>query len=274
MRVSFMPIQLTCACGKQLKAPDSAAGTTAKCPTCGVRLSVPVSTSVFEDPHSANRAVAPSGPTNLNAVTREQSTNRQEKTCPLCGELVLAVAKKCRFCREWLNSAQPNVNTDRAWMQRCVKRLLRDGFTISEDVDYANQWFKVVAHRSRFELTKFGNSETFFVFAEIDRPTPSRIRRYSSEAFRYAKYSKQSSLPCGLCESVWCFPVAIAERVSPAVSDSVRSTEPVKHWAAAEIPVIYDQQHEELSYFEKTPIWGMAYYEGFRNQIERYLGDE
>ena len=144
---------------------------------------------------------------------------------------------------------------------------------ISEDVAYANQLFKVVAHRSRFELTKFGNSETFFVFAEIDLQTPASMRRYSSDAFRFAIQSKRSPLPCGLFESVWCFPIAIAERVSPAASDSVRNGAPAKHWSAAEIPVIYDRKSQELCYFEKTPVWGYAYYEGFRNQIKQYLGN-
>ena len=168
-----------------------------------------------------------------------------------------------------MGDSHPN----RSWLQRCIDRLSLDGFTISGDVAYSNRLFKVVAHRSRFELTKFGNSETFFVFAEIDLQTPASVRHYSSDAFRYAKQSKHFPLPCGLCESVWCFPVAIVETVVPAVADSVRIEEPVKHWAAAEIPVIYDRKREKLCYFEKTPVWGYAYYAGFRSQIKQYLSD-
>lgn len=36
-----MPISVLCACGKKLKAPDSAAGRVAKCPACGAMLDVP-----------------------------------------------------------------------------------------------------------------------------------------------------------------------------------------------------------------------------------------
>jgi hypothetical protein len=161
---------------------------------------------------------------------------------------------------------------DRSWLQGCVDRLSRDGFSISQGVAYSNRLFKVVAHRSRLELTKFGNSETLFVFAEVDLQTPASVRHYSADAFRYANQSKHFPLPCGVFESVWCFPVAIVETVAPAVEGSVRFEEPARHWGAAEIPVIYERKHGKLCYFEKTPVWGCAYYAGFRSQIKRYLG--
>jgi hypothetical protein len=42
---------------------------------------------------------------------------------------------------------------------------------------------------------------------------------------------------------------------------------------SAEIPVVYDQTLGKLSYFEKTPVWGFAYYRGFRLKIRRLLGE-
>jgi glucose dehydrogenase len=36
-----MPISVTCACGRKLKAPDAAAGRMAKCPECGAAVPVP-----------------------------------------------------------------------------------------------------------------------------------------------------------------------------------------------------------------------------------------
>jgi hypothetical protein len=37
------------------------------------------------------------------------------------------------------------------------------------------------------------------------------------------------------------------------------------------MPVVYDAQRDRLFYFEKTPIWGAAYYRGLRKQITDLL---
>lgn len=66
--------------------------------------------------------------------------------------------------------------------------------------------------------------------------------------------------------------MAIARAVDERTLASVRSDAPPKHWASAEIPVVYDQGQGNLSYFEKTPVWGSAYYAGFRTEIQRLLG--
>ena len=79
-------------------------------------------------------------------------------------------------------------------------------------------------------------------------------------------------MPCGLFESVWCFAVAITNRVEDPVARSVRNDSPAKHWAAAEIPVVFHRTEGKLYFYEKTPLWGAAYYAGFRSQIRRYLG--
>jgi hypothetical protein len=51
----------------------------------------------------------------------------------------------------------------------------------------------------------------------------------------------------------------------------VREEAPPKHWAANEIPVVYDAATNRLHYFEKTPVWGAAYYKGFRKLIVELL---
>lgn len=164
-----------------------------------------------------------------------------------------------------------NPPTTNDWLQRTLQNLTRDGFAISENVSHSDATIRALARRTRFELTKFGFSETFFVFREFEFITADALRRFSSDAFDLAKQSKTIPLPCGLFESVWCFAVAITDRVDTAATDSVRNDAPTKHWAAAEIPVVFNQPEGRLYYFEKTPLWGAAYYSGFRSQIKRYL---
>lgn len=164
-----------------------------------------------------------------------------------------------------------STSNDDTWLQNAIQRLSSHGFKITRDVSHEGQAFGAVAHRSRFELTKIGNSETFFVFAELDALSRESVRQFSAKAFRYAKISKSMSLPCGLFESVYCFTVAIVDELEAATAESVRNEAPAKHWAAAEIPVVYVRSQKKLCFFEKTPMWGSAYYAGFRKQVKKFL---
>jgi hypothetical protein len=159
----------------------------------------------------------------------------------------------------------------KGWLETALRWLSADGFAISRGVDFTGRKFEAVAHRSRIELTKFGNSETFFVFAEMEKLDPNSLSRFTSLAFQYAKQARSVSLPCGFFESVWCFAVCLTGVLDERTVQYVRGTAPAKHWAAAEIPVVYDTARNKLCYYEKTPLWGAAYYRGFRQQISRYL---
>jgi len=164
-------------------------------------------------------------------------------------------------------------SNDNTWLQNAMQRLSSHGFKIAQDISDEGQAFKLVAHRSRFELTKCGNSETFFVFAEFDTLSRESLRQFSAKSFRYAKASRNVPLPCGLFEFVSCFAVALVDVLDQATAESVRNEAPIKHWAASEIPVVYERSQKKLCYFEKTPLWGAAYYAGFRNQIQEFLVD-
>jgi hypothetical protein len=160
------------------------------------------------------------------------------------------------------------------WLNTVRNRLAAAGFVILDNVAFEARKFPVVARRTRFELTKFGFAETFFIFQEFDCLTTESLRMFSSDAFRCAEKSRVIPLPCGLFEGFWCYSVAIAKAVDEPTVASVRSDAPPKHWASAEIPVVRDLTRGKLFYFEKTPLWGAAYYAGFRKQIQRFLGEQ
>jgi hypothetical protein len=157
------------------------------------------------------------------------------------------------------------------WLQTVLQNLAEAGFVVSEPPNTSDPAIRAVARRTRLELTKFGFSETFFVFRQFESLTLPALRKFSSDAFRFAKKTRKIPLPCGLLESVWCFAVAIAERADSETTKSVRNDVPPKHWAAAEMPVVYHVTDGSLDYFQKTPLWGAAYYSGFRTQIQQLL---
>ena len=159
----------------------------------------------------------------------------------------------------------------KGYLTSVIQRLRAQGFDCSENVGHGDQVFSCVGKRTRFELTKFGFSETFFVFAEFPSVDIGSLRQFSAKCFEYAKKEKSIPLPRGLFESVWCFSVALVDAIDAHTSEAVRNEAPAKHWASAEVPVVYDLKSRALYYFDKTPMWGAAYYAAFRKTVREML---
>ena len=118
-----MPISVTCGdCGKGLKAPDALAGKKAKCPQCGSVIPIPAPVADAEeiddgDPSAARPAASKSSSKpKPRAVKNEvdddfedevedsaEESNDGRRACPMCGEMIVATAAKCRFCGEVLD---------------------------------------------------------------------------------------------------------------------------------------------------------------------------
>ena len=108
-----MPISFQCPqCGKKLKAPDAAAGKSSKCPGCGGTVTCP---EPVYDAEVVEMDVAPEKPAGFNPFADldddkpygvagpqpvEQSSDDGRRPCPMCGEMIVATAAKCRFCGE------------------------------------------------------------------------------------------------------------------------------------------------------------------------------
>jgi predicted RNA-binding Zn-ribbon protein involved in translation (DUF1610 family) len=97
-----MQIRFDCShCGKKLKAPDDAEGKKVRCPDCGNVVVVP------EEIIEAEEVAEPASPVNAEpGYAIEVSPNpakddgKERHPCPMCGEMILVSAAKCRFCGE------------------------------------------------------------------------------------------------------------------------------------------------------------------------------
>ncbi len=157
------------------------------------------------------------------------------------------------------------------WLHHVSNKLAANGFGPMAPEKYQPLGYKYAAQRSRFEPSKFGMAERFFTFAEIPNLDAGVLQSYSSTSFRFANTNKSAPLPNGLFMAVFCFSVAITENLHPQLAQSIRETAPAKHWAANEIPIVFDLANGNLCYFLGTPVWGAAYYAGFRREIESNL---
>jgi predicted RNA-binding Zn-ribbon protein involved in translation (DUF1610 family) len=107
-----MSISFQCkSCGKKLKAPDSAAGTTSTCPGCGKKVTCP---EAFEDAEVVEMGPPPNEapgfnpfadldddtPYTMTKAPSEELAPESRHPCPMCGEMILSTAAKCRFCGE------------------------------------------------------------------------------------------------------------------------------------------------------------------------------
>jgi len=164
-----------------------------------------------------------------------------------------------------------DVGGNSPFLAQAKQRLSSAGYVLANNEAYENRLLVLTARHSGFELTKFGFSEKFFVFQEFNHLDQHDLREFSAAAFEYARQHMKIFLPRGLGNSLWSYAVAITKFADPAMLASVQNDAPTKHMAAAEIPVVFDMSQNRLFYFEKTPLWGAAYYAGFRKTIQRML---
>jgi hypothetical protein len=151
---------------------------------------------------------------------------------------------------------------------RARTRLEASGFRCTRDAAP----FLLAAHRSRFELTKFGNLDTSFLFACFPAIDRVQLDAFSAASFKAALADRGPRLPRGFGEAVFSYAVAVVESTPPDVLEYVRRDMGPKHWAASENRIVFDIATQQLAVCERTPLWGAAYASSQRNLIRSLLG--
>ena len=156
----------------------------------------------------------------------------------------------------------------KTYLENVYGKFNQDGFDLTNDK--VNELDVVVAARKKFSLVKFATQmNTFAIMGASNNVSKDVIENFSKAALDYA-IKNNKGLPRGLQSGVVCFAVLVSSNVDESAKQWVEK-KPKRHFAAFEMPVIFDLRNDELYYCKKTPIWGMVYYKSFRNFIEKYL---
>jgi membrane protein YdbS with pleckstrin-like domain len=103
-----MNYQIICVCGHRFFITDQQLTGHVTCPSCG-RALIPVVTP--QQPANAPNPTENPSPTNSPTEPAIATTAEPTKRCPFCGEVILAIAKKCKHCGEFLDRTTPEPST-------------------------------------------------------------------------------------------------------------------------------------------------------------------
>jgi len=152
------------------------------------------------------------------------------------------------------------------------RRLSADGFATRRAVGLDPYQLDIVAAKSAFEISKFGKMTRFILGASMESTiNASTIQDFSSRSTRYALDNRNSLLPRGFGGSMLSVPVIVSEDFSEDLKEWISHTLAEEHWAAFEFPVLVSINTHQIHYCKKTPIWGAAYYRGFKKFVEERL---
>jgi len=167
---------------------------------------------------------------------------------------------------------QPPDIDQNSYFEIVHEKLRRDKFVLRNDnIDGLNV---VVATKQEFQLLWFGTQMNIFVImGYVDNISREVMENFSKHAIDYAIKNNQG-LPLGFLSCVTSFALLVSSGIDEDAKKFVQGSYK-KHFAAFEMPVLFNLKSEELLYYRDTPFWGSIYYKFFRDFIEkvfRYKG--
>jgi hypothetical protein len=128
-----------------------------------------------------------------------------------------------------------------------------------------------VFQRQEFAITKFSMLDTFVVMSAYDEALEAKVvARFSADAMTLAR-AHRHFMPLGFGGALVTYPLMIVPRVPEELSRFLAGHAPA-HWSAFEFPVVLDASTGSLHHYTGTPMWGMAYYAGFRSEVAQLFG--
>src|SRR5437868_6752764 len=108
-------------CGKTAEVPEFFSGESWRCPTCVDRTPIPEEREeiLVAEVNGDERAV--------QEARLETTSSEDRRPCPVCGEMILALAAKCRYCKQLLDdkSMRARVEVNARFVEQFRRELHR-----------------------------------------------------------------------------------------------------------------------------------------------------
>lgn len=154
------------------------------------------------------------------------------------------------------------------YLKNVYEKLRRDNFELMND--RIDEFSVVVATKKQFKLSWAATQLNIFVIMGVsEHISKDVIENFSKISLDYT-IKKKKGLPRGLQAGVASFALLVSSNIDEDAKRWVQQ-KPKKHFAAFEVPVIFDEKSNKLYYCDKTPLWGRIYYKFFRKFIEKYF---
>jgi len=127
----------------------------------------------------------------------------------------------------------------------------------------------VIGYEKKFKWSWLATQlNTFVVVTDFgdENVTVDLIEKHLSEAFSFAN-NNYKGWPRGLQSGIGVISILISSNITNDAKEYCKMLKSGKKWAGFTIPVTIDSSTNEVSYFEKNPMWGRIYYPHFKNII-------
>jgi len=165
-----------------------------------------------------------------------------------------------------------NLGEYQAFLTSLEQKLTSKGFEIKRDILISPYQVDWIALKTSLEVSKFGKMTRTITVTSIENVDAETIQNFSMHSTKYALDNRGSLLPRGLGGSLLSVPVIVSDDFDMGIKQWMEKTLAKKHWAAFDFPVLISLKDRKIYYCKKTPIWGAAYYGGFRKFVEENLG--
>ena len=151
------------------------------------------------------------------------------------------------------------------------RKLVGKGFDIKQDVLISPYKVDLIALKTSFEVSKFSKMTRTITVTWLENLDIGTIQSFSMASTKFALDNRGSLLPRGLGGSLLSVPVIVSDDFNIDIKLWIERTLAEKHWSAFVFPVLISLKDRKIYYCKKTPIWGAAYYRGFRKFVEDNL---